>query len=189
MKRRLLLSLVAAGMALGTGVASANADYWRANGLLLEVSADPRDGNDLVQVNPQRADRLELVALNARVDLRGLVVRFSDGRTFHTHVNGVVPGRPISVELPENCGVISSVELAYIRPELRQYDRTPARLQIIPRLDRGHHAYAPQDHYHAQPPTYQPSYTPAPQYTYRPRVRDHRTTTGFTGYIQGSFRF
>jgi hypothetical protein len=187
MKRRLLLSLVAAGMALGTGVASANADYWRANGLLLEVSADPRDGNDLVQVNPQRADSLELVALNARVDLRGLVVRFSDGRMFHTHVNGVLPGQPIRVELPENCGVISSVELAYIRPELRQYDRTPARLQIIPRMDRGHHAYAPQDHDHAE----QPAYTyPRPviqqrQYTYRPR----RTTTGFTGYIQGSFRF
>jgi len=201
MKRRLLMSLVAAGIAVGTaGVASANPTYWRDNGLLLEVSADPRDGNDVVQVNPQRADRLELVALNARVDLRGIVVRFADGRSFHTHVSGVTPGQPMNVDLPANCGTITSVELAYIRPELRQHDRTAARLQIVPRMTRGYGYAYHADHDHVGS-VYQPAptYTRAPTYTYQAPVTVHqapryqyrprRTTTTWSGSIQGSFRF
>lgn len=169
-------------MALGSGVASANADYWRREGLLLEVSADPRDGMDQVQVNPQRADRIELVALNARVDLRGVTLHFSDGRTFHAHGRGVIPGEPVSIDLPPSCGVITSVDLEYIPADLRRTDRTPARLQIIPRATM--HAYRPLPATWRQPTYAQQSYQ-RPSWRYQPA----RPTATWTGRIEGRFSF
>lgn len=173
-------------MALGSGVASANADYWRSEGLLLEVSADPRDGMDHVQVNPQRTDRIELVALNARVDLRGITLHFSDGRTFRAHGRGVMPGQPVSIDLPPNCGVITSVDLEYIPADLRRTDRTPARLQIIPRGTM--HAYRPQPSTWRQPTYAQPTY--AQQSYQRPSWRyQPRPATTWSGRIEGRFSF
>ena len=189
MKRRLLLSLVAAGMALGTGVASANPSYWRQNGLLLEVSADPRDGTDFVQTNPTHAGRLEFVALNDTVRLRGITVRFSDGRTFSQQMHNIRPGERVMVDLPANCGVIQGVELDYGR---QLVDRTPARLQIIPHQDP-YVAPAPvyrreARRYVQRYPSYHPGYSYSqptytqPSYTVQPRAT-------WSGSISGSFRF
>ena len=190
MKSRLLIPIITAATALGSGVASANATYWAQNGLLLEVSADPRDGSDLVQTNPVHADSLELVALNDNVRLRGMTVRFSDGRTFSQQMQTIRPGERVRVDLPANCGVIQDVQLDYGR---QLVDRTPARLQIIPHADRTSISYT------------QPSYTQS--YTYEPQlpvIRDHRqwtaqqpairfqprpTSVAWSGTIRGSFRF
>ncbi len=191
MKRRLLVPIITAGVALASGVASANTnahtlEYFRDYGLLLEVSADPRDGTDFVQTNPTRAGRLELVALNDNVRLRGLTVHFSDGRTFSQPMSTIRPGDRVMVDLPPNCGVIQSVELDYGRQIV---DRTPARLQIIPHEDpvyaapvrqRDHRRYGYEQYGYQQPYTYQ-----QPTYVVRPAPR----TTGWSGYIQGSFRF
>jgi hypothetical protein len=214
MKRRLLIPLITAAAALGSGVASANATYWAQNGLLLEVSADPRDGSDFVQTNAVTAGSLELVALNDNVRLRGMTVRFSDGRTFSQQMRTIRAGEHVRVDLPENCGVIQNVQLDY-GPQI--VDRTPARLQIIPHQDRlvSHpdrdqrrwsrfdersrfstqptYSYQPTREYPSAPPSsYQPSYSYQPS-TYQTTptyvVPAPRTTTGWSGYIQGSFSF
>lgn len=203
MNRRLLIPLIAAGVALASGVASANASYWRQNGLLLEVSADPRDGTDFVQVDPTRAESLELIALNDVVRLRGLTLHFSDGRTMTRPMSFVRPGEPTRVDLPNACGAITSVELDYGRQIV---DRTPARLQIVPRVDRGFDRsygqrfdrdarYSTHDQPMPRVGTTQSYYQPAPSLTYQPVVRDHRNPYtvrapqpyGWT--IQGSVRF
>jgi hypothetical protein len=190
MKRRLLVPIITAGMALAAGVASANPGYWAQNGLLLEVSADPRDGTDFVQTNPVHANRLELVALNDNVRLRGITVRFADGRTFSQQLNTIRPGERVMVNMPENCGAIQNVQLDYGRQIV---DRTPARLQIVPHDD--HPVYAApirRDHrrarYSYQQPTYQqPTYSyQQPSYVVRPAPQP---ATGWSGSIQGSFRF
>jgi hypothetical protein len=188
MKRRLLVPIITAGVALASGVASANPTYWRQNGLLLEVSADPRDGTDFVQTNPTRAGRLELVALNDNVRLRGLTVHFSDGRTFSQAMSTIRPGDRVMVDLPANCGLIQSVELDYGRQIV---DRTTARLQIIPRDDQPYFSAPVRQRdnrygsYYQQPSYRQPTYQ-QPSYVVRPAPQ---RTTGWSGYIQGSFRF
>ncbi len=186
MKRRLLVPIITAGVALASGVASANPSYWRDNGLLLEVSADPRDGTDIVQTNPTRAGRLELVALVDAVRLRGMTVHFSDGRVFHQAMSTIRPGDHVMVDLPPNRGVIQRVDLEYGRQIV---DRTPARLQIIPHADLPRYAqpsYSRDRNYrrgeyrrYRAPATY---YRSSPAYTVQPR-------TTWSGSIQGSFRF
>jgi len=194
MKRRLLIPLITAGTALASGVASANTSqhtlqYFRDYGLLLEVSADPRDGSDFVDTNPTHADRLEFVAVNDAVRLRGFTVRFSDGRTFSQSMRTIAPGQHVMVQLPASCGVIQNVELDYGRQIV---DRTPARLQIIPHVDaaptyaqpapvytRDHRRWDNNNSYGYQQYRTQPSYV----------VRPTQTNTGWSGYIQGSFRF
>jgi hypothetical protein len=144
MHRRLLLPLIA-GIAMISGVASANPDYWRREGLLLEVSADPRDGTDYVRVNPQHARRLAMVALHDIVDLRGMVIHYADGRAFQPRYHGLIrPGQRVLLDLPPTRAPIVMVELDYGHPELRRRDRTPARLRIYPadgydRFDRFQH--------------------------------------------------
>jgi hypothetical protein len=187
MKRRVLVPILFAGVALASGVASANPQYWRDNGLLLEVSADPRDGRDFVQVDPTRADSLELRALNDTVALRGVTLRFADGRAISRTLGFVQPGQPMRLDLPENCEPITSVELDYGNPAYRRYDRTPARLQIVANQSRLH--YQPQHAVYASP-TY--TYSRAPRYQPRAtyyRVRPRSDGWRWSGSIQGSFRF
>jgi hypothetical protein len=189
MKRRLLVPIIAAGVAVGSGVASANPSYWRQNGLLLEVSADPRDGTDFVQTNPTRAGRLELVALNDNVRLRGLTVRFTDGRTFSQPMRSIRPGERVMVDLPSDYhgALIQGVELDYGR---QLVDRTPARLQIIPHgglmysqpVYERDHRYSRYDRPMYQRPSYQSRQR---NYVVRPAPR----TSGWSGHIQGSFSF
>src|SRR5262245_9796723 len=111
MKRRLVVPLITTGLALASGVASANASYWRQAGLLLDVSADPRDGSDFVQTNPTHAGRLELVAFNDVVRLRGMTVYFADGRSFSQRLYTMRPGQRVIVDLPAHCGLIRQVQL------------------------------------------------------------------------------
>lgn len=180
-------------MALASGVASAQTnahtlEYFRNYGLLLEVSADPRDGSDFVQTNPTRADSLELVALNDNVRLRGMTVQFSDGRTFFQPLRTIPVGQRVTVDLPANCGLIQNVQLDYGRQIV---DRTPARLQIIPHGEQRftQPSYQRNDRWsrYQQPsyraPAYQPSYQ-QPSYVVRPAPR-----ASWSGTIQGSFRF
>lgn len=184
MKRRLIVPIVFAGLATAAGVASANPTYWRQNGLLLEVSADPRDGRDMVQVDPTRATQLELTALEDTVTLRGMTLHFSDGRAMTQRMSFVRPGQPVLVDLPHNCGAITSVELDYGDPELRRHDRTDARLQIRPRMTPS---------YDSQYGSYRP-YPPAPA-TYIPPTRPSRwhvvraRPARAAWSIQASFRF
>jgi len=209
MKRRLFVPMILAGVAAASGVASANPTYWRDNGLLLEVSADPRDGTDFVQTNPTRATRLELVALVDNVRLRGITVRFSDGRTFSQAMQTIRRGERVMLRLPANRGVIQAVELDYGRQIV---DRTPARLQIIPHVDapsyarpgypreRDHRRYSSDDRYGrsdrydrgSQPSYYAPShYAPsyaAPVYRTQPSYTVQPGVT-WSGSVQGSFRF
>lgn len=174
MKRGLVVSIVAAGMALASGVASANPTYWRHSGLLLEVSADPRDGSDFVQTNPTRAGRLELVALHDTVRLRGMTVYFTDGRAFSQRMTPIRPGQRVMIDLPGNRGVIRSVQLDYGRQLVH---RTPARLQIIPHADRD------RRYVHDEPAYYpRPTYRTQPSYDVQPKP-------SWSGSIQGSFRF
>ena len=195
MKRRLLVSIITAGVAAASGVASANTSahtlqYFRDAGLLLEVSADPRDGTDFVQTNPTRAGKLELVAVNDAVRLRGMTVHFSDGRSFTAPMNTIRVGERVMVDLPENCGAIQSVSLDYGRQIV---DRTPARLQIIPHEDQRYYAEPVQrDHrqWNQRPRYQQPAYSyqqpyQQPSYVVRPAPRQ----TGWSGSIQGSFHF
>lgn len=181
MNRRLFVPLVIAGLAAASGVASANPSYWRDNGLLLEVSADPRDGRDFVQVDATRANQLELIALTDVVTLRGMTIHFADGRAMSQHMGFVRPGQPVMVTLPHNCAPITSVELDYGDPALRRYDRTPARLQIVPRMTRPWQQ--PRPHYS--------SYSePSGYYVERPRDRVVRPRPVRSSWqIQGSFRF
>lgn len=199
MNRRLLVPILFAGVALGSGVASANPQYWRDNGLLLEVSADPRDGHDLVQVDATRADSLQLVALNDTVRLRGLTLHLADGRAIAQRVGAVQPGQPVHVDLPARYGAITSVELDYGDPALRRYDRTSARLQIIPRMTRESYeppydpGYSSTPSY-SHPPLYQyppmPSYQRVPSYTVQPPRYTQRPRSARSSWtIQGSFRF
>ncbi len=187
MKRHLVIPLVIAGAALASGVASANPTYWRQNGLLLEVSADPRDGTDFVRVDATRADSLELVALNDVVRLRGLTLHLSDGRAISQRLGNVRPGQPMLVDLPESCGAITAVELDYGDPATRRFDRTPARLQIIPRVTRS--TVRPRYSGYTTSPAYttRPVYQTAPSYTVQPRTQPRRVRAGWT--IRGSFHF
>jgi hypothetical protein len=146
MNRRLLIPLVVAGVAMASGVASANPQYWRANGLLLEVSADPRDGRDIVRVDPTRADSLELIALNDIVTLQGMTLHFADGRVMSQRMRLLQPGQRMLVALPPSRAPIVTVELDYGDPAYRRYDRTPARLQIIPRTTRDDYGYGRRPH-------------------------------------------
>ena len=190
MKRRLFVSaLVAGGIAAASGVASANPQYWRDNGLLLEVSADPRDGADTVRVDATRASELELVALNAPVTLRGMTLHFADGRSMTRQMNTVRPGQSLLVDLPANCAAITGVTLDYIDADMRRFDRTPARLQIIPRLTRSnvdHHV----GYYDSNRYTYPSSsyYVQQPSRVSRYRVERPRRVQS-TWQIQGSIRF
>jgi hypothetical protein len=189
MKRHLVVPIVIAGAALASGVASANPTYWRQHGLLLEVSADPRDGRDVVRVDATRADSLELVALNDVVRLRSMTLHLSDGRAISQRLDNVRPGQPLLVDLPESCGAITAVELDYGNPAARRFDRTPARLQIIPHTTRTTYEQPRYGSYTTSPAyTSRPVYRTAPSYTVQPRIQPRqRVRSAWT--IQGSFRF
>jgi hypothetical protein len=221
MNRRLLVPLVVAGVAMASGVASANPQYWRANGLLLEVSADPRDGRDIVRVDPTRADSLELIALNDTVTLQGMTLHFADGRVMSQRMRQLQPGQRLLVDLPPSRAPIVSVELDYGAPAYRRYDRTPARLQIIPRTTHGDYNYGYRPHQghgkgytrhdqrwsqgryqHVTPSFHAPAqhgyFQSAPRYRVQPApaprpapivVPQRQTSHGWSGYIEGSFRF
>jgi len=108
---------------------------------LAEVSADPRDGSDRIQLPPGEFAYLELRARDAPVMLRDFIVRFADGRTIRTGSRGtIIPGQGRVVNLPQTGAPIVEVIAEYGAPRYGHYgayrrtgwyDRTPARLEIF----------------------------------------------------------
>lgn len=211
MNRSVIVSVILAGVAGAAGVASATPAYWRNNGLLLEVAADPRDGMDTIQTHPTRATSLEVVALNDDVNLHGMTLHFSDGREFTREMQVLHPGERVRIDLPDNSAAIVSVDLDYGDQTV---DRTAARLQIIPRNDQRlapthphdrlqHNAYSPapaaQPGYRQsiyQQPTYQQPTYQQPIYqrpVYRAPVQQPtyvvRPRASWSGSISGTMRF
>lgn len=103
-----------------------------------EVSADPRDGADLIDIHTRaRFSRLELRAREAPVRLRGVQVRFDDGHKEDFWMHRVLaPGQSTFIELPRR-HVIDKILVDYGDSEHRRWDRTPARLEIFGYRARG----------------------------------------------------
>ena len=189
MKRRLLIPLIGAAVALGSGVASANQAYFRQYGLLLEVSADPRDGTDFMRTDPTHATSLELIALKDTVRLRGLTIHFSDGRSMTRQMSNIHVGQPLRVDMPANCGTITGVSLDYGRQIV---DRTPARLQIVPHNDgysRYDDRYSRYDNRYSRNRVYTRDHRNSGYYNSRPVYVQPRPAPSTGWSIQGSFRF
>ena len=124
--------LTTIALALAPGLASANPYRYQEQNKLAEVSADPRDGGDRIQLPPGQFSYLELRARDAPVMLRDFIVRFADGRVIHTGSRGtIIPGQGRVVYLPQTSAPIVDVIADYGPPQYRRFDRTPARLEIF----------------------------------------------------------
>jgi len=148
--------LTTIALALSPGLASADhqstyypqyarpelAPRYQQQNKLAEVSADPRDGSDRIQLPPGQFAYLELRAREAPIMLRDFIVRFADGRAIRTGSRGtIVPGQGRVVNLPQTGVPIVEVIAEYgSSPQYHQYgayrragwyDRTPARLEIF----------------------------------------------------------
>lgn len=115
-----------------------------------EVSADPRDGADFVDLQELfgtghgRFTELRLRAREAPVRLRGIRIELADGRTVNRRLLRVLaPGESLAIALPPSRG-IEHLVIDYGDREDRPTDRTPARLELYgvrgtavdrPRLD------------------------------------------------------
>lgn len=99
---------------------------------LAEVSADPRDGADVLGLDRTgRVDRLELRATGDDVRLERVSVRMRDGRVVTEYVRGWLPvGDVLAIDLPPGARGIASIVLDYGERDRRRYDRTDARLEI-----------------------------------------------------------
>jgi hypothetical protein len=145
--------LTTVALALAPGLASADhqnttyypqyarpelAPRYQQQNKLAEVSADPRDGSDRIQLPPGQFAYLELRAREAPIMLRDFIVRFADGRSIRTGSRGtIVPGQGRVVNLPQTGVPIVEVIAEYGGQQygayrrVGWYDRTPARLEIF----------------------------------------------------------
>jgi hypothetical protein len=115
---------------------------------LTEVSADPRDGADFVQLPTRgRFAYLELRARADRVRLHSVQVQFVNGRFSNYTFNRVLmPGESQWIAIPRAGRFlpINALIIDYGDPRTRWQDRTPARLEIYGvragygRYDRGY---------------------------------------------------
>jgi hypothetical protein len=157
---RTLTWLTTIALALAPGLASADhqntyypqyarpelAPRYQQQNKLAEVSADPRDGSDRIQLPPGQFAYLELRAREAPIVLRDFIVRFADGRMIRTGSRGtIVPGQGRVVNLPQTGAPIVEVIAEYGQPygaygaygsygayrHAAWNDRTPARLEIF----------------------------------------------------------
>ncbi len=112
---------------------------------LAEVSADPRDGTDTIELRSLRGfTHLELRARAARVDIHGLGLRLHDGRVEWLDVRArIAPGEQRTIELPAEARRAEALLVDYGDPALRRRDRTPARLEHYgaPLAERGGDRY------------------------------------------------
>jgi hypothetical protein len=130
MKRHLVIPLIA-GAALASGLASADVVDHSRRRMILEVSADPRDGMDTVRLDNVRTDKLELLARNSRVDLHGVIIQFTNGRVMRLDQRRILrPGELVHIDVPDH-RAIAAISFDYGRPEWRRRDRTDARLQVF----------------------------------------------------------
>jgi hypothetical protein len=122
-------ALAAAIPALSSSAAEANPYRYQAQNKLAEVSADPRDGRDVIRLPHEDFAYLELRGQNAPIALRDVEIRFVDGTVMHTGSRGViVPGQGREVQLPVNAPPIEAIITDY-GPQ--RWDRTPARLEVF----------------------------------------------------------
>ena len=148
-KKLSLLALVAASAAFPAVASAARGDgratdHWTK---LAEVSADPRDGLDYVELNGPRVDRLVLRAREDEVTLHGVTIRFADGRVWRPRaVRFLAPGERLLIDLPAHRR-IDTIVLDYGERHLRRRDRTPARLEIYGQADRARDRDERRDHY------------------------------------------
>lgn len=116
--------------------------------------------------------------------LHSITLRFADGTAMTRRMRYIEPGQVVMLDLPEHCAAVVGVELDYGHPAYRRYDRTPARLQIIPHrtrwIDVDHQHHANVRHHDA----YRDSYVTPPRYELRPR-----RAAGWSGWIGVSIGF
>jgi hypothetical protein len=107
---------------------------------IAEVSADPRDGTDVIGVRRARFDQLEVIAANDDVALQRMEIRFENGRVLKPYFRGRLrEGDRRLIDLPANAGPIESIVLDYGSRHRRFDDRTSARLKIYG-LERGRYS-------------------------------------------------
>ncbi|HEU0030273.1 MAG TPA: hypothetical protein VFQ53_06570 [Kofleriaceae bacterium] len=132
MSKSFLLALAAALAVPGVAAAHTDPEVSRRD-RLLEVSADPRDGADVVDLSGHaRYTALELRAREATVRLRGVDVRFADGRVMHhPEYKVLAPGESHTIVLPPSAGRVVSLVIDYGDRDDRWSDRTAARLEVF----------------------------------------------------------
>jgi hypothetical protein len=140
------LVFIAAAAALAAAPAAAHARHDLSDPVrLAEVSADPRDGTDTIELRSLRHfTHLELRARAALVDIHGLGLRFHDGRVAWMDVRArIAPGERRTIELPREARRAEALLVDYGDPALRRRDRTPARLELYgaTRAERGGDRY------------------------------------------------
>lgn len=127
-----LFVFIAASLA-ATSPALAHTDHQPSQPVrLAEVSADPRDGADTIELRGLRGfTHLELRAREARVDIHGLGLRLPGGRVEWMDIRArIAPGDQRVIELPPDARRADAIVVDYGDPELRRRDRTPARLEL-----------------------------------------------------------
>jgi hypothetical protein len=125
----LAAAVAAAIPALSARTADANPYRYQPQNKLAEVSADPRDGRDVIPLPAGDFEYLELRAQAAPIFLRDVAIEFADGRVMHTGSRGVViPGQGREVDLPRNHAPIVAIVTDY-GPQ--RWNRTPARLEVF----------------------------------------------------------
>jgi hypothetical protein len=108
---------------------------------LAEVSADPRDGRDVIQLPAGDFDYLELRARDAPIVLRDVMVQFADGSVMHTGSRGtIIPGQGRVVDLPRGRSPVVAL-IADYGGGYRRWERTPARLEVFGVPEHCDHGY------------------------------------------------
>lgn len=102
---------------------------------LAEVSADPRDGIDTIELRDRSGLRgfthLELRARTELVDIHGLGLRLPDGHVAWLNVREqIAPGELRRIELPYEARRAEAILVDYGAPAYRLRDRTQARLEL-----------------------------------------------------------
>jgi hypothetical protein len=99
---------------------------------LAEVSADPRDGADTIQIRGLGGfSHLELRAREDLVDIHGLGLRLPGGRIEWLDMRArIAPGEQRAIELPPEARRADAIVVDYGDREHRRRDRTPARLEV-----------------------------------------------------------
>ncbi|MBX3156557.1 MAG: hypothetical protein KF773_11195 [Deltaproteobacteria bacterium] len=120
---------------LGLGLAAALAAPTLASAetrtQIAEVSADPRDGADRVDLElGRRTTAIELRARAAPVRLHSVRILTADGRSRVQRVERwLAPGESLTLDLPRSVP-LDALVLDYGDPATRPTDRTPARLEL-----------------------------------------------------------
>jgi hypothetical protein len=99
---------------------------------LAEVSADPRDGTDVLEISTRaRFDRLELRAREGDVELAGMTIYFADGTSYRPHLTQHIEiNNQQDIDLPARSRPIDAIEFDYVDTQGTTGARTKARLEV-----------------------------------------------------------